>query len=316
MPLETVLVGPPAAPAEPPRPRIWPVLVAMPLYISGMMAAGILLGLIAFLVQSQGGGAGGIVGDDLDAFITSPPVWLGLALVQCAAGVGIALLGAKLSPEPLRRRLALGPGKLSVPSLLVASLGLVAAGSILQELLALLGVPITGAFEQFSRVVGALSPGMLLPAVLVIGVLVPIGEELFFRGYVQSRLCRRWGTWPGILAAALFFGLAHFDWIQSPSAVVAGLYLGWLAQRTGSVVPAVVAHAVNNTIAVVITWAFPDAAPAPATHAALLAVWIGATSGALAWLAPRLRRAREARSAAEPPSTNENAAPLDGSGGV
>jgi membrane protease YdiL (CAAX protease family) len=51
--------------------------------------------------------------------------------------------------------------------------------------------------------------------------------------------------------ASVLFGIIHFDWVQGSFAVFLGLWLGEITDRTGSVWPAVVGHAVNNAGATV-----------------------------------------------------------------
>jgi membrane protease YdiL (CAAX protease family) len=42
----------------------------------------------------------------------------------------------------------------------------------------------------------------------------------------------------------------HADPVHSPVAALLGLYLGWITERAGSILPAVIAHVVNNAMAV------------------------------------------------------------------
>jgi membrane protease YdiL (CAAX protease family) len=76
-------------------------------------------------------------------------------------------------------------------------------------------------------------------------------EELFFRGYLQTRLVARWGRWTGIALTALAFGLVHMDWVHSTFAFLLGLWLGWMTERAGSIRPAMLVHGANNLLAMV-----------------------------------------------------------------
>ncbi len=88
--------------------------------------------------------------------------------------------------------------------------------------------------------------------VLVIGLLIPIAEEFTFRGAVLNSLLK-WDKaygkpWLAILLSALLFSLMHLNLAQLPFAFLAGLMLGWLSYRTGSLLPSIVMHVVNNTV--------------------------------------------------------------------
>ena len=52
-----------------------------------------------------------------------------------------------------------------------------------------------------------------------------------------------------ILIASAIFGIVHMNPIQIPFAFAIGLIFGWLYYRTGSVVPGIIGHFINNSIA-------------------------------------------------------------------
>ena len=82
-------------------------------------------------------------------------------------------------------------------------------------------------------------------------VLAPIAEEFLFRGAMQGYLLRRWKKpiW-AISVSALVFGVVHGNLMQLSFAFVLGLVLGWVCYRTGSLVPSMLMHFVNNGLAV------------------------------------------------------------------
>ena len=94
---------------------------------------------------------------------------------------------------------------------------------------------------------------------LVIGLLAPLSEELVFRGAVLRALLQ-WNNrhWLCILISALLFALIHANPAQMPHAFLIGLLLGWLYYRTGSIIPGVVYHWVNNSVAYVMYNLYPD----------------------------------------------------------
>jgi membrane protease YdiL (CAAX protease family) len=93
---------------------------------------------------------------------------------------------------------------------------------------------------------------MLLVAVFGI-TLGPVCEEIFFRGFLQPLLVRSLGPAPGILAAALPFGLLHlqeygYSWRHGLLITLAGAAFGWMRHRTGSTRAAAVMHAAYNFV--------------------------------------------------------------------
>ena len=52
---------------------------------------------------------------------------------------------------------------------------------------------------------------------------------------------------------ALCFGVFHLDWLHGLLALVLGLYLGWITELTGSALPAVVCHVINNSLFTILT---------------------------------------------------------------
>ena len=86
----------------------------------------------------------------------------------------------------------------------------------------------------------------------VIAVLAGIGEELFFRGWLQSILIHRFEVWLGILITAAIFGLAHY--LSITYAIYAGLtgiYLGVIYRVSGNLFIVMAVHALYDFIALV-----------------------------------------------------------------
>ncbi|MGN6799432.1 MAG: CPBP family glutamic-type intramembrane protease [Gaiellaceae bacterium] len=85
---------------------------------------------------------------------------------------------------------------------------------------------------------------------VVICTLVPLSEEIMFRGLGYS-LLEPFGRWPAILGVGLLFGLSHGLVLLLPVIVFFGCLLAWVRSRTDSVFPGMVAHGVFNLIALV-----------------------------------------------------------------
>jgi membrane protease YdiL (CAAX protease family) len=132
--------------------------------------------------------------------------------------------------------------------------------------------------------------GVLL-AVLVVGLLAPVGEELFFRGYLQTRLRRTWSPGPAIVVTALAFGVIHGEPIHGVLAFALGLFLGLLTERAESVVPAIICHAANNSVSVVVS-AWVGSPESVGANAAILLASAPVVVAAIWWMTRYRGRSR------------------------
>lgn len=87
----------------------------------------------------------------------------------------------------------------------------------------------------------------LLGLLAVGAVVIPVAEELLFRGVLYGGL-RRYGVARATIVSAAVFGLAHGPTVVALGAFVLGVIMALVYERTGSLWPAVVAHGVNNAI--------------------------------------------------------------------
>ena len=97
----------------------------------------------------------------------------------------------------------------------------------------------------------------------VIVILQPLAEEIVFRGAILRTLLR-WKPehrWLIITLSALLFALAHMNPMQFIHPFLIGLLLGWMYERTGSIIPGVAYHWINNAAAVVLSLLYPQDDP-------------------------------------------------------
>jgi uncharacterized protein len=90
-------------------------------------------------------------------------------------------------------------------------------------------------------------PRVLVLYGLAVIVIPPIVEEMLFRGVVLQSL-KRFGDGFAIVVSALFFGLYHGNLIQIVFAFLSGLALGFVVVRTGSLLPSILIHCINNGV--------------------------------------------------------------------
>lgn len=92
--------------------------------------------------------------------------------------------------------------------------------------------------------------GGMLAAAVVVGMLVPLAEELIFRGVLYRWLRVHWPAWATILTTAVLFAALHWEISVVAGILVMGLGCGWLVEKSGSIWPAIVVHVINNLLAV------------------------------------------------------------------
>jgi len=109
---------------------------------------------------------------------------------------------------------------------------------------------------------------MVITIIVTAVVIGPLLEEIVFRGLLQTLLLEVLGRdarWLTILIASALFSVVHLGattWHALPGLMVLGMVLGWLYERTGSLLPAYLVHAAFNAmnIAMVLTGVGADAA--------------------------------------------------------
>lgn len=94
---------------------------------------------------------------------------------------------------------------------------------------------------------------------LCITLLGPILEEFLFRGAITKVLLRKYDPWTAILLSGLIFGIFHINPAQVVGACLSGFLLAWLYYRTGSLIPGILIHILNNTLSVYLSVTYPDA---------------------------------------------------------
>ncbi len=86
---------------------------------------------------------------------------------------------------------------------------------------------------------------------LTIAVLPPVVEEIAIRGVVMQPL-RKYGDGFAIIASSFVFAVLHGNPVQAPFALIAGMWLGYVVCITGSLLPSMAIHFLNNSYSVAI----------------------------------------------------------------
>ncbi|MDD5924289.1 MAG: type II CAAX endopeptidase family protein [Clostridia bacterium] len=94
------------------------------------------------------------------------------------------------------------------------------------------------------------SPVYFFLTLLSISIVPAFVEEFIFRGAILGVL-RKHGDGFAIIMSSILFGLLHGNFVQTPFAFLVGLALAYLTVCSGSMIPAMIVHFVNNAISVV-----------------------------------------------------------------
>jgi membrane protease YdiL (CAAX protease family) len=94
-------------------------------------------------------------------------------------------------------------------------------------------------------------PADAILLVVIVGVMAPVCEEIFYRGLLQRAFLRT-GMAPGLGVGltSVVFGASHFQLLQLPGLVIAGAVFGVLAYRADRLGPAIAAHMTFNLVTV------------------------------------------------------------------
>jgi membrane protease YdiL (CAAX protease family) len=241
-----------------PQPSLWGAIGLIALYFIMQFVVGTAIGLLLGLVLGAGLGHGAVPRvqallsrPDVNALMVMPTLVIAALLTLfCARRLWPALWRGAEPP-------GLGFASPRQPQLyyalaMMSGIALPFLGGLLTQWLAQ-GHEVS----QDIKDLGALaSPALRVPLALLVVSLGPLVEELLFRGVLLSAMMRFVPASTATAASALLFACVHlpdlnFLWYALPNLMLLGVVLAWLRLRSGSIWPAVLAHAVNNALAVV-----------------------------------------------------------------
>jgi len=248
-----------AAPTLPGLPGIGGALGLIALYFAMQVVTGFVTALLLGFGYRLLHGATPV---DLRALVTRPDISSAVVIVTLC-GAALVTLWAARARWPRLWAQAQPPGfGFATPAaaycLAAVALGLVVplVGGKLTELLAHgHAVP-----QDVKQLGGGAGTGFRIALTLAVASIGPLVEELLFRGVLLSALLRRLRTVWAVLASAALFALVHLPdlhwlWYALPNLALLGVVLAWLRLRSGSLWPAVIAHASNNLLAMLALFA-------------------------------------------------------------
>lgn len=250
-------------------PELWAAAALIALYFllqaAGSALIAVLMGLLTGFVRLRSGT--GPLAAEISAMLAQPgmPAILLMLTLVLAAALIVPLVrrrwpGYWASPAPPGLGLVLPANPAYFALSIILGLAAPLAGGVLTYLLAH-GNPVTQDIHTLGEHTPFALRLLLVVAVVAVG---PLVEELLFRGVLLAALLQRFSSRSSMLLSALVFALVHlpsmqWQWYALPDLALLALGLAWLRLRAGSLWPAVLAHGVNNLLAVMV-W-FVTASP-------------------------------------------------------
>ena len=85
---------------------------------------------------------------------------------------------------------------------------------------------------------------------IFVGILGPIAEEIFFRGFMYNAIKKKMGILCALTLSSFLFALLHAHLVGFLPIMVLGLLLAYLYEKTGSLVPCITVHIIHNSVMV------------------------------------------------------------------
>lgn len=169
--------------------------------------------------------------------------------------LALAFGGGLFSRSTFRIRLALHGGRLPILIWPLIALGTPTIGLIVSWIvtayLEKINAGPQGHLENLSDIITTYGDNRVYLLISLMALLPALAEEIFFRGYLQSKLTRELPIPVGILITALLFAFAHIDPVQMLMVFPIGIWLGYIAWRCGSTWPAIFGHLTNNLASII-----------------------------------------------------------------
>lgn len=126
---------------------------------------------------------------------------------------------------------------------------------LLQFELTTIGLPSGG--DALGEYAHTAAPWMAVPLFVILldmAVYPGVVEELGFRGVIQPTLGKIMSAREAVFATGIVFAFVHLSALSLPALFLAGLWLGYLRVRSGSLYPGILAHFLNNGLIAVQEW--------------------------------------------------------------
>ena len=105
----------------------------------------------------------------------------------------------------------------------------------------------SGKDTAFVEVSDMITSNPLFVTIICAGILIPIVEEILFRGLIFNRIKCQYNFLAGLLISSLLFGIYHGNIVQGIYATLLGIFLGFAYHKTKSILIPIFIHMGGNT---------------------------------------------------------------------
>ena len=136
-------------------------------------------------------------------------------------------------------------GQIRAMDFVMAILGGAGVAIALNIIIAL--TKMAGNDDAFVKVSNSITSNPLIVIIICAGILIPIVEEIIFRGLIFNRIKHQYNFPAGLLISSVLFGIYHGNIVQAIYATLLGIFLGFAYHKTKSILIPIFIHMSSNT---------------------------------------------------------------------
>jgi membrane protease YdiL (CAAX protease family) len=171
----------------------------------------------------------------------------------------IAVILAKIRPISIWKQF--GFVKINFKKWLMLIVGgwisIIAIGVVYEQVLKIFGIKLDGQMinQELQKYDNA---GSIIFLILIIGFIMPVIEELIFRGVLFQALRAKMSAFWSVLISSVIFAAVHGDPVYFIPLLATGIVCSYAFEKTKSIYTPIGVHILNNLFAVVVTILFSN----------------------------------------------------------
>lgn len=99
-------------------------------------------------------------------------------------------------------------------------------------------------------------PKLLFILTVLVTVLGPVAEELFFRGFAYPAVRKRFGVKNAVIFISVVFATLHMNVVGFFPILALGILLAYLYEKTGSLMPSITVHIIHNSAIIFLAYLY------------------------------------------------------------